>query len=470
MAPATRAPVKGLLRRFVVRSSATPLVRVYRGIYRAVIALAGAIFRRHRSVVAIYVWRGCATDDFTPGVSDIDLLVVLEDGSDEKAAIQGEFRRMKAFSAGLVDYYPNLVLERSALFHRFRTAAAWRYRYLDGQRSSRLLHGEDVLRALPELALRERRGASYAEMNRWWLSFADRVRARGAGERDVLQDNVVCYKAVSELLALRRAFPSGDVGGPRAAALEGSADPLAARLRGLAAKRFLAEDDRILDDTLAFLLRFYADFRRDFEVSSFLEVLPETQSCDCPRDEMKLFPGTESLLDSLRGHVERAWERRCTGFHVVKSAFWDFDDLLAIVDADPANPPGVRELASLSSLHGRRERETAQRVLLFLRLGDIAFPLTPMLPQDLHRGLLTPATMPDVFLQLGTADVLWTGYARWYLCEWETNDRWTAASEQKREQLRAIARSARSGHVRHPLTEPALRRAAAASHEGSERV
>jgi hypothetical protein len=143
----------------------------------------------------------------------------------------------------------------------------------------------------------------------------------------------------------------------------------------------------------------------------------------------------------------------------VKSAFWDFADLLLLIDVDQQTLPTVREIASLTAFHNQAQRERLQNIFLFLHVETVAFPLTPVLPRDLHRGLLTPATTPDVFLQLGNEKVYWTDYTQWYLADWQANQQWVEASEQKQQQLRAIAKSAECGHVVYPLTLPALERA-----------
>src|SRR5208282_123610 len=88
----------------------------------------------------------------------------------------------------------------------------------------------------------------------------------------------------------------------------------------------------------------------------------------------------------------------------------------------------------------------------FLRVQQIAFPITPTVPRDYQRGLLTPATAPDVFLQLGEDNVYWTSHTKWYLTDWQRNRRWLDASPLKRSQLKMIARSAAAGHVMYPLS------------------
>jgi hypothetical protein len=142
----------------------------------------------------------------------------------------------------------------------------------------------------------------------------------------------------------------------------------------------------------------------------------------------------------------------CRGVHLVKSAFWKLEDSLLVIDADPASLPTLDDLARLIAIRKtirNRERPPAH---FFLRLKQVAFPITPTLPQDYHRGVLTPATAPDVFLQLGEENVCWTSHTSWYLTDWQRNRQWLDASPLKVLQLKMIARSAGAGRVRYPLS------------------
>jgi hypothetical protein len=163
-------------------------------------------------------------------------------------------------------------------------------------------------------------------------------------------------------------------------------------------------------------------------------------------------------VEALHQHIDTHWGPKCRGTNLVKSAFWNMEDLLLVIDVDRNLVPTVGDLADLVAVHCRIQGEQCPRIFLFLRIGSVAFPLTPEIPRDLHRGLLTPATMPDVFLQLGHTEVYWTDYTKWYLSGWRSNEQWPDAPAHKRLQLSVIARSAETGHITYPLTLAALER------------
>ena len=130
---------------------------------------------------------------------------------------------------------------------------------------------------------------------------------------------------------------------------------------------------------------------------------------------------------------------------MLRSAFRREHERLVVVEA--ARAPAAREIAALVAAHERSWHDPRRRVEIVLRLGPLGFPLNPELPAALHRGLLVPATVPDVFLQLGEPEVPWSDYAAWYLGEWETNDQWTDATPGERRTLSRLAATARAGRI-----------------------
>ncbi len=451
--------LKRRLRRFVVWSSRPPLTSVYQEMYQVMIRLAVLVLKRYQGIVSIYLCRGCAKNEITPGISDIDLLVVTKNNSEEKQSIQKAYHALGATTGHLIDYYPRLVVTRKTFECPWRTSPLWQYRYHEGKTTWKLLYGTDVLSSLPGLTETQRKSSCYAEMNQWWLRFAYLLFKAEGYHQDVIMRNVICYKAVSELLNAHRALRTGEYEYSRAAGLKGDDTPLAKKLAHIAARRFLTPDDRLMDETYDFLLTFFVKLWDGFRDHPFLHIYDDIrQSVDCPKSELQLGEKGARHLHVLHRHIETHWGAKCRGTHLVKSAFWDMEDVLLIIDVDRNLAPTVRELVDLVAVHCRIQEDQCPRIFLFLRIGLVAFPITPEIPRDLHRGLLTPATMPDVFLQLGDTEVYWTDYTKWYLSGWQSNEQWLDAPAQKRLQLSVIARSAENGHVIYPLSLAALER------------
>lgn len=449
LARRTARRAKQLLRGLVVWSARPPLASVYRQLYRQLTGWAVSRLRRHECVRAIYLCRGCAADAITPGVSDIDLVVITRAAASaqELAAVRQTFARLGRRSLRLIDAYPKLVLSQQTLAHRWRTAPAWQYRYVEGLQSWRLLAGSDLLAQLPPFPQAAWPLACFLELARWWLLFADLILATREHRSDRILWNATCYKAVSECLRVREALDRGQIISSRAQALADLDSPLGRRLRALAAARFARDDPGIADACLTFLLEFFVQLEaRDPPV---LEADPAMRQRLAPSARPRPLSGqARAQLDRIRGEVAERWGAPAP--RLLSSAFWPQDHRLLVVEPPPGTPLRVRDCVALVQRHHSLQTPGQPPVHLFLRRGRVLFPLTPTLPADLHRGLPTPASMPDIFLQLGEQPVSWTRFCAWYLCAWRDNEQWPQASASQRQQLEAIRHGAERGCVVYP--------------------
>ena len=452
--------IKRKLVRFVLWSARPPILQIYKLVYRLTVQFAVFLLRHCRGVISIYICRGIAKNEITPGVSDIDLFIVTEDNSNSRRSVQKLCRILGIMTGNLIDYHPNLVTPLETFFHRWKTSPAWQYRYREGKFTWKLLYGRDVLKELPPLDEIQRKGSCYAEMNHWWIRFVDVLFRSRAYYEDSVMSNVICCKAVSELVNARHALFAGAYRYSRAAGLSEISSPLAEKLTRLVEQRFLGSEEHLVDEVYQFLLDFYQELWEEFEKKPFLSIFPDvSMEVDYPGDEFIISEQTERYLALLRNHIEVKWDGKCRKTTLVKSAFWDIGDILFIIEAAENQEPTVRELADLIEFHYRHNEAGKPRIFLFLRVGMIAFPLTPVIPGDLHRGILTPATMPDVFLQLGEKSVYWTGYTKWYLAEWMSNEQWQGMTALKNRQLRIISGSVRTDSIILPLSPEAIQRA-----------
>lgn len=424
--------------------------------YRFVIFLATFVLGRFKSIEALYLCSGCAKNDITPGISDIDLQIVIADDSKEKEAIERVFKMLSKVTLGVIDFYPSLVYTVETLEHRWQTAPAWQYRYKEASTTWRLLRGRDVVAALVPLTEAQRRTSCFVEMNRWWLLFSERLIKSDACRDDVVLRNVICFKVVSELLKLKIELESRQVL-TRKQALSIIELPLAKKLLDYSERKFLVRDEDLLDETLAFLTDYFARLWKGFSARPFLQVHENvSQSVDCNPDDLEIASEVRESVRALSLNICKSWGDLCAGTHIVKSAFFDFDAVLFIADLK-GTLPTFAQLVELVDL--RKANPAASKIFIFLRTQDnLAFPLTPEVPHDLHRGILTPATVPDVFLQLGIEDVSWTDFTQWYLCQWSSNERWPDPSAEKKFQLNAIAQSVRRQEILYPLTIRSLNR------------
>jgi hypothetical protein len=429
------------LRPLVLRSARPPFDAAYRLAYRAVARAAGLRLGRVPGVIAVYLGRGCAKNQIVPGISDIDLIVV---AGDDAAAEQARLvcRSLGRATLGLVEYYPAMVVTRAQMQYRWQNSPAWQYRYHEGRRTWRLLAGTDVRSDLGPLEEMQRRAACYQELVRWWVTFAATTLGPTAGEDPVLR-NTICYKATTEMRNVLGQLHTGVAPPSREEALVGDDSALGERLRALRTDRFLGQHEDLPGLVLPHLVELLTGLWSASVERPFWEVSGKVRQTLASPDEGA---AAARICARLRGRLPRGMR----GVACVGSAFFGLDERLVIVDADPMELPGIRPLDGLVEDVARATAGEPGRYRPYLRVGGIALPLAPTLPRELHRGLLTPATTPDVFLRLGHEPVYWTRYAEWYLCDHRANEQWPDASPAKRAELDGIAAGAARGHVVYP--------------------
>jgi hypothetical protein len=366
-------------------------------------------------------------------LSDIDLIVVMREGP--RGEVERRFRFLQAVSGGLIPYDPAFVLTEAEMRYRWESTPLWRHRYQEGKANWQLLWGREVRGALPEMGERERREGCVAEMNYWWVQFARFVLGAGPESRDTIVRNSICYKAVAEVLNARHALRTGEHCYTRAEALRREGSELARRLEEKAKARFLGRDEALERETLAFLVAFFGELWGRFGAEPWLTVYPEI------RQRVDAAPGQEEIPEWVAAQEE--YRPR-----VVRSALWPMEDRLVVMECAAGRLPGLGEVREW--IRAQRGRP---RVHLFLKAGEVLFPLTPKAPRDFHRGVLTRQTAPDVFLQLGDTDVCWTSHTKWYLTDWARNRQWFDATAEKRRQLEAIAQGAARGEIVYRLAE-----------------
>ena len=106
--------------------------------------------RAIQGVRAVYLRRGLAGRSPFYGLSDIDLLVMIDNRSDERRAtrVRYEYELLRRRIPMLVE--DELALYRPSEFQAlYENSTFYRNRFEDGRREWRRLYGEDIFRYLP---------------------------------------------------------------------------------------------------------------------------------------------------------------------------------------------------------------------------------------------------------------------------------------------------------------------------------
>ena len=373
-------------------------------------------------------------------------MVVRLDRPGGQRQVHRRFRLLSTASAGAIPYHPSFVFTRQRLLDAWKDSLLWRFRLEEGRSRWKLLSGTPVVSDLPVPSPRERRLACLGELNYWWVQWCTFLVHDPSFRHDAILRNAICYKAVADVLDVQRILSGEKTAATREESLATAPSPLAARLHESKAARHLRSDPSIPEETCDFLLRAIRD--------AWLSCAADTTPADEPAVSCSL-ASDETML----GHVRRlpaypSFAAEVPPFTLVRSVGWELDDVLVVIDATCR--PTLTELVRLTTLRDRCFTHATALPWLFVRLDGILVPITPRIPRDLHRGVVTQATFPEVFLQLGAEGLRWTSLCRHALYPWLLSPAPSDACTLKRRQLAMIADGVRHGHVRYPLDAAAI--------------
>jgi predicted nucleotidyltransferase len=142
--------MKHALQRLAIRTQFPPLTWLYQAFYRLAIYFCVRRFKAMSGVRAVYLRRGLVSGEPFYGLSDIDLLVVIEGEPARRLASRVQYqydllrRLFPMLAEGELAVYS---VQRLRLLYEYSTF--YRRRFDEGRRKWRRLHGEDVFQHLP---------------------------------------------------------------------------------------------------------------------------------------------------------------------------------------------------------------------------------------------------------------------------------------------------------------------------------
>ena len=168
-----KSNIQDLIQRIIVHTSSPPLTYLYRKIYDLSVVVATLLLKRLDGVLAIYLRRGVAKGEIVYGLSDIDLLVIVNDDNNReeevKEKVKATYNRWSHFMPilGSVDRELGLY-SVSEFLNLYKDYDFYRHWFNDGKYSWKLLFGEDVVKTLPQLEDFELYLPATEEFKAWW--------------------------------------------------------------------------------------------------------------------------------------------------------------------------------------------------------------------------------------------------------------------------------------------------------------
>jgi hypothetical protein len=487
---------KLLLRRVVVATSFPPIRSLYAEIYRLHISYAVRTLRAIPNLRAIYLKRNSASDEFIPGVSDIDLLVIGDWTADRQAVAVSAIQRLSRLSPLYDRASAHQVHSIEALKASGDMDYYFQYRLDQARRHYPLIYGQDLLAPLPPIATERARGAYFMELKPWWMMFTASAFGKGPTASDSIFRNSIACKAVAEVLILEDALHGNASERSRSEVMQQSlqrAQPedraTLQRLIRCRASRYLRYEGDVFKDAFPFLLR------RIVQLTALLAKEAPFQEkdglpieIDGSADEVYWTPPAVEYAQGLVANAKNNWTGYQRAALLPRCSFVGLDDLQLVLECDPQRPPTVEQVRALLQL--KAPETLRQRVAIYLLfgdrvLGDTAFLLLHQSPLEFWHILQTPEANPDLFIlltkpefvidgaPLSGAQYRWTRFAAASVGD-ELKLRQSAIGKTvpgirtdslfmiraiwRTLQLLVIQRSAASGTVQIPITPAAIQR------------
>lgn len=451
---------KPIVRRFLTTTSVPPIAQFYRAGYWLLATVAARRLKRYPGTQALYLSRGLASERIVPGVSDIDFTLF---GEWEPHVRRTMVERYERLARWLPVFDPNamqFLFSPAEVHSMYHNDALWWYRFTQGRQRWKLIHGEDVLAALPQLDDIQQVAGLMLEVKLWWMHFANRTLGPDRPD-DALFVNGVCFKAVSEVLAAGVFLDTGRLPGTREQVMRNAGGAVPAHLLACLESRYRHYHGDIVEESWRFLLDELEDWFCRSASHPGNAPVAVTQRLDGTQEET-----FEASAEQVQIEALLAEARQWPGFraaHVVTSLSFSLEDLLVLIEVDPTQVPTAGQVARLN------RSLLSSRVHLFLLLPHAAYQLSVF-----HRGkswqtILCPSFNADVYLQL-QRQAPWTQpLARFMRLEqqllhdafggaaiYKTNMLTFLQGFWKSLQLAVVEHSARSGSVVYPTTLAAI--------------
>jgi predicted nucleotidyltransferase len=207
--------LKQTLQRMVVATQYPPFLWCYRLLYALAVRLCTRRLRRIRGVSAIYLRRGLAGGKPMYGLSDIDLLVMVDGELSGKTAarVRHQYDLLRRIVPMLPEPAELEIYNREHFRLLYEYSPFYRGRFDQGRRDWQRLHGEDIFTALPPPG-DDARPNAWQELRPAWNHLARELVPDTDSRKSALPLFVrryIAYKAIAEAARASLVAQDGDL-------------------------------------------------------------------------------------------------------------------------------------------------------------------------------------------------------------------------------------------------------------------
>ncbi len=191
--------MKRTLQKLVVRTNFPPFIWFYRLCYAASLRVAVSILRRQRSLTTAYLISSMAARDIVYGLSDIDLILIIDDERHKDEVTRAYKRLSRLIPLVKYDEMGLYSLEEVRRRYAQRGELYLKYKlFTECKKQGRLLFGVDILAEFAELEGQERDEYILGQLAFTWSVFLKSFVVAEEPRVGVMR-NYLCYKITSDM-------------------------------------------------------------------------------------------------------------------------------------------------------------------------------------------------------------------------------------------------------------------------------
>jgi predicted nucleotidyltransferase len=193
--------IQNIIQLLVIKTSFYPFTFLYRKLYYGSVLIARMMLGRIQGVYSLYLRRGLARGEIVYGLSDIDLLIVINDEHSEATShkLKQKYKLLSRFIIFLGNADRELAIysvsEFLQLYSDYDFYRGW---FNEGKTTWKLLAGFDIVNSLPALNEIELKTAAIEEFKVWWSHITTEFTS--CNLTPLFKRKYLWYKAIADVV------------------------------------------------------------------------------------------------------------------------------------------------------------------------------------------------------------------------------------------------------------------------------
>ncbi|MFA5389399.1 MAG: hypothetical protein WC312_06585 [Candidatus Omnitrophota bacterium] len=190
--------LKRILQEAVVKVNFWPFNRIYQAYYSIAVNIIVYFLKSRRGILSVYLVSSLAADDYVLGLSDIDLVIIVDENEESKREAARLYNRLSRFIP-LLRHDELAVYDIAQIRDNYSQGDLWfKYKLFSGcKKNGRLLCGTDILGDFKELSGIEKNEPVLGQLAFIWQLFLKNF-VIGNKRHRALMRNYLCYKLTAD--------------------------------------------------------------------------------------------------------------------------------------------------------------------------------------------------------------------------------------------------------------------------------